>query len=295
MRCSAGHPARPNPTGTTAHGPRRERPGRTEEIVLNMAREAHRLTGKKNLVLAGGVALNCVANGQVLREGPFADCGFNRRPAMPAARWARRCLSGINCWKIRASPPGATRNRGVCWAPHSPTRKSRAHSPPKIPHQKFTDEAGLLEAVAGLLAAGKVVGWFQGRMEFGPRALGSRSILGDPRNPALQSVMNLKIKQRESFRPFAPCVLTERAAEYFALPAGTESPYMLLVAPVLEKHRMPISHPDWKTMTDRPRPAPACRYRSLHTAGDHACGLQRARPDRGRGAARTVLPAAQDV
>jgi len=121
-----------------------------------------------------------------------------------------------------------------------------------LPHRKFSEEAELLDEVAGLLAAGKIVGWFHGRMEFGPRALGARSILGDPRNPAMQSVMNLKIKHRESFRPFAPCVLKERAAEYFALPAGSESPYMLLVAPVREAHRLAISDAGRKTMTEDP-------------------------------------------
>jgi carbamoyltransferase len=110
----------------------------------------------------------------------------------------------------------------------------------------------LLDEVAELLAAGKIVGWFHGRMEFGPRALGARSILGDPRNPAMQSVMNLKIKHRESFRPFAPCVLKERSAEYFALPAGAESPYMLLVAPVREAQRAALSEAGRKTMAEDP-------------------------------------------
>jgi carbamoyltransferase len=121
-----------------------------------------------------------------------------------------------------------------------------------IPHQKFTDENALLESVAGLLAEGKIVGWFQGRMEFGPRALGARSILGDPRNAEMQSAMNVKIKFRESFRPFAPCVLKERAAEYFELSTDTDSPYMLLVAPVRKQHRVTLSEQDQKTIADDP-------------------------------------------
>src|SRR5207244_8610843 len=108
----------------------------------------------------------------------------------------------------------------------------------EIPYQRFPAEAELMEHVAGLLADGKVVGWFQGRMEFGPRALGARSILGDPRSPNMQATMNLKIKFRESFRPFAPAVLAERAGEYFDMPKGAESPYMLLVAPVVAGRRV---------------------------------------------------------
>src|SRR5262249_11598335 len=122
----------------------------------------------------------------------------------------------------------------------------------KVPHRQFAKETELLEDVAGRLAEGKVVGWFHGRMEFGPRALGARSILGDPRQPAMQSVMNVKIKYRESFRPFAPCVLQERATEYFDLPAGVESPYMLLVAPVHQDQQTVVSEADRKIMTEDP-------------------------------------------
>src|SRR4029077_2825573 len=105
-------------------------------------------------------------------------------------------------------------------------------------HERFENETELLDSVARLLAEGKIVGWFQGRMEFGPRALGARSILGDARNSSMQATMNVKIKFRESFRPFAPCVLQERVSDYFGMRADQESPYMLLVAPVLEKHRV---------------------------------------------------------
>ena len=122
----------------------------------------------------------------------------------------------------------------------------------KIPRQNFSNEIELLEEVAQLLASGKIVGWFHGRMEFGPRALGARSILGDPRNPRMQSTINLKIKFREGFRPFAPSVLRERAGDFFDLPENVESPYMLLVAPVLEKQRRRLSAADQKVMATHP-------------------------------------------
>jgi carbamoyltransferase len=118
--------------------------------------------------------------------------------------------------------------------------------------QRFDDEANLIESVAGLLANGKVVGWFQGRMEFGPRALGARSILGDPRSPAMQATMNLKIKFRESFRPFAPAVLQEQASKWFDFEPGHESPYMLLVAPVQDYRRVPVDAEALKTMRHDP-------------------------------------------
>jgi carbamoyltransferase len=118
------------------------------------------------------------------------------------------------------------------------------------PYQRHASEAELLDDVARMIAAGKIIGWFHGRMEFGPRALGARSIIGDPRSPAMQAAMNLKIKFRESFRPFAPAVLRERAADCFAVRPGQESPYMLLVAAVREQHRVPLSEADRKTMTE---------------------------------------------
>jgi carbamoyltransferase len=225
----------------------------TGEIVLNMARETHRLTGKKNLVLAGGVALNCVANGQILREGPFSDLWIQ-----PAAGDAGGALgAALFVWhqllENPRRPAGRDTQQGSLLGPAFLNEEiERTLAAENTAYRKFTDEAELLAEVAGMLAAGKVVGWFNGRMEFGPRALGSRSILGDPRNPAMQSVLNLKIKQRESFRPFAPSVLQERAAEYFALPAKAESPYMLLVAPLREQHRTVISDADREIMMTDP-------------------------------------------
>ncbi|MDE3066689.1 MAG: carbamoyltransferase [Verrucomicrobiota bacterium] len=225
----------------------------TEDIVLRMAGEAHRLTRQKRLVLAGGVALNCVANGRLQREGPFSELWIQ-----PAAGDAGGALgAALFVWHQLLDKPrqpgGQDAQQGSLLGPQfSNAEIAGALEGLEMPARKWTDERELLDAVAGLLAAGKTVGWFQGRMEFGPRALGARSVLADPRNPAIQSALNLKIKFRESFRPFAPAVLAERAAEYFALPAGAESPYMLLVAPVLEKHRAAISEADRKIMNSDP-------------------------------------------
>jgi len=214
----------------------------TEEIMLRMGREIHRQTGMKHLVLAGGVALNCVANGRLLREGPFEDIWIQ-----PAAGDAGGALgSALFVWHQLLNKPRPSRQRdsqkGSLLGPRF-TNDHIAHflGEMQAPHERFADETELLEEIARAMADGKVVGWFHGRMEFGPRALGARSIIGDARNAAMQATMNLKIKFRESFRPFAPCVLRERAGDYFGLAARHESPYMLLVAPVLEKHRVKLS------------------------------------------------------
>ena len=212
----------------------------TEEAMLRMARHAHRETGEKNLCLAGGVALNCVGNGRILREGPF-----ERVWVQPAAGDAGGALgAALSAWYQylgnvrRVEDVCRGRSDGMKGAYLGPefsddeieeslvTLGARYR---KVPHGELAGE------VARLLADEKVVGWFQGRMEFGPRALGNRSILGDPRSPRMQSQMNLKIKFRESFRPFAPSVLRERVSDYFEL--GTDSPYMLLVAPVRDELR----------------------------------------------------------
>lgn len=225
----------------------------TEEIILNMAREARRLTGKANLALAGGVALNCVANGRLLRE-----CIFENIWIQPAAGDAGGALgAALFTWhQLLENPrkPVASDSQQGSWLGPRATNQeiTECLAQTGTPHQRCSSEAELLEQVAGLLAEGKVIGWFHGRMEFGPRALGARSILGDPRNPKMQSVMNLKIKFRESFRPFAPCVLKERTADYFDLPEGVESPYMLLVASILEKHRVNLTDSDRKTMQTDP-------------------------------------------
>ncbi len=214
----------------------------TEEVMLRMARAIHRQRPCQNLVLAGGVALNCVANGRLLREGPFESIWIQ-----PAAGDAGGALgSALFVWHQLLNRPRQPRpqdgQHGSLLGPRfSPDDVRRCLREVEAPYQHFPDETELLEHTAGLLAEGKVVGWFQGRMEFGPRALGARSILGDPRSPRMQALMNLKIKFRESFRPFAPAVLAERAAEWFDLPRGHDSPYMLLVAPVRDEHRLPLS------------------------------------------------------
>jgi carbamoyltransferase len=214
----------------------------TEEVVLCMARAVHRQRPCPHLVLAGGVALNCVANGRLLREGPFTDLWIQ-----PAAGDAGGALgAALFVWHQLLGRPRQPRPHdsqkgsllGPCFAADEIRLFLREV---EAPYQHFPDEAELLDHVAGLLAEEKVVGWFDGRMEFGPRALGARSILGDPRSPRMQAVMNLKIKFRESFRPFAPSVLRQRASEWFGIEPGRESPYMLLVAPVRPEQRAPLS------------------------------------------------------
>jgi carbamoyltransferase len=203
----------------------------TEEVVLKIAHHAHRLTGESKLCLAGGVALNCVANGRLLRQGPFADVWIQ-----PAAGDAGGALgAAMLAWhqfyqQPRMADEQHDQMQGSYLGPaYSNDDICRLLDKQQIPYQQLTDDM-LYHSTAGLLAAGQVVGWFQGRMEFGPRALGNRSILGDARSTAMQSILNIKIKQRESFRPFAPAVMAEHASEYFDL--STASPYMLLVAKV---------------------------------------------------------------
>jgi len=223
----------------------------TEEIVMRMAREVHRETKMKNLVLAGGVALNCVANGRLLQEGPFENIWIQ-----PAAGDAGGALgAALFVWyQLMDNPrrPGGQDSQKGSWlGPRFSNDYIMSFlGEMDASHERFTDEAELLDCVAKTMAEGKVVGWFRGRMEFGPRALGARSIIGDARNATMQATMNLKIKFRESFRPFAPCVLQERVQDYFALRPGQESPYMLLVAPVLERHRTALREEDRKKMAE---------------------------------------------
>jgi len=213
----------------------------TEEIMLRIARHAHQQTGKQNLVLAGGVALNCVGNGRILREGPFKNIWIQ-----PASGDAGGALgTALFIWHQLLEQPRDPRGRdsqqGSFLGPAFSDDQIRGtldeHGAVYTSYE--TDEE-LCEEVAELIAQEKVIGWFQGRMEFGPRALGGRSILGDARSTKMQSIMNLKIKFRESFRPFAPMVLQERVSEYFEMRPGEDSPYMLLVAPVKQEHRTPL-------------------------------------------------------
>ena len=212
----------------------------TETIMLRMAAHAHRLTGSRNLCLAGGVALNCVGNGRLLRESPFErlwiqPAAGDAGGALGAARFVWHQLLGNA--RTPAQPDAQAGSLlGPSVAGFSPdTVRSGGGA---VSHA-YPGGQGLAAAAARLIADGKVIGWMQGRMEFGPRALGARSILGDARSPQMQRVMNLKIKFRESFRPFAPIVLRDRAPEYFDLKPGEESPYMLLVAPVRADKRVP--------------------------------------------------------
>jgi carbamoyltransferase len=212
----------------------------TEEIVLRIARHARALTGSKNLVMAGGVALNCCANGKLLRSGIFEDVWV--QPAAGDAGGALGAAAFV--WhqlldNPRPSNGGKDRQRGSLLGPkYSDDQVKRYLDSVGAVYTHYSNEDELADKIAELIDTDRVVGHCAGRMEFGPRALGSRSILGDPRSPNMQSVMNLKIKFRESFRPFAPAILQERAHEYFDMREGQESPYMLMVAPVREEHRV---------------------------------------------------------
>lgn len=212
----------------------------TEEIILKLAHTVQRDLQQNNLCLAGGVALNCVANGRLLREGPFENIWI--QPAAGDAGGAIGCA--LSTWYQYLQKPRTTHSTdsmsGSYLGPTATTEEitalkgrygAKAHT--------FQDEQQLIEAVAGYLADEKVIGWCQGRMEFGPRALGNRSIIGDPRSRNMQSTMNLKIKFRESFRPFAPAVKHDKVSEWFEHQAT--SPYMLMVAPVREQKRVPLT------------------------------------------------------
>jgi carbamoyltransferase len=210
-----------------------------EEIMLRMARATYQETGLPDLCLAGGVALNCVGNGRLLREGPF-----KRLWIQPAAGDAGGALGVAQLiwhrYLKKPRPPTAGRDgmKGAYLGPeYSADEIERYLTSIGAVYERMSRER-LLHRVASLLAEEKVIGWFNGRMEFGPRALGARSILGDPRSPRMQAQMNLKIKFREGFRPFAPSVLRERVADYFELEC--DSPYMLLVAPVKRERQIPM-------------------------------------------------------
>jgi carbamoyltransferase len=212
----------------------------TEEVMLRLSRTLHRETGVDYLCMAGGVALNCVGNGRILREGPFKGLWIQ-----PAAGDAGGALgAALTAWhqfeqQPRKVSPGKDSLKGSYLGPAYTNEEIETYLKKTEASYVRLADGQLYAHVAEELAAGKVVGWLQGRMEFGPRALGGRSILGDARNRDMQTVMNLKIKYRESFRPFAPSVLRERTSDYFVL--GADSPYMLLVAPVVEKRRLSVS------------------------------------------------------
>jgi carbamoyltransferase len=210
----------------------------TEEIMLRTARWVHAQTGMRRLCLAGGVALNCVGNGRILREGPFEDIWIQ-----PAAGDAGGALgAALFTWHQLLGNPRTTHprdaQRGSLLGPaHSPAEIQAFLDDVGADYERIDDEGLLVDTVADEIRGGAAVGWFQGRMEFGPRALGSRSIIADPRNPETQTLLNVKVKFREGFRPFAPAVLEEHAPRYFEMDARVDSPYMLLVAPVTSERR----------------------------------------------------------
>ena len=266
----------------------------TEDVILRAAQQTYRETGMKNLCLAGGVALNCVANGCLLRKGPF-----ERIWIQPAAGDAGGALGvALYVWhqllgnERRGAPHDSM--QGALLGPAFSDEQIREFlASSGAQHDYFEDEEQLCRHVAGLLESQKVVGWFQGRMEFGPRALGGRSILADARNPEMQSLLNRKIKYRESFRPFAPAVLRERACEFFQMAPGEESPYMLLVAPVAAEKRLPaegraatgldrlktlrstvpaITHVDFSARVQTVAPEPNARFYKLLKAFETQTG-----------------------
>lgn len=221
----------------------------TEKAVLAMARYARQLTGCENLCMAGGVALNCVANGKLIRSGIFKDvfvqpAAGDAGGALGAAQFVHYNLLNNS----RKADPGDS-CKGSLLGPKFSNAEVRAELDKLGAVYEFIeDEAKLLEVVAGEAASEKVIGWFAGRMEFGPRALGSRSIIGDPRSPAMQTQMNLRIKFRESFRPFAPVVLREEVSDYFD--HNGDSPYMLVVADVKKELQRQLSPEEQAAMKD---------------------------------------------
>ncbi|MDD2653552.1 MAG: carbamoyltransferase [Candidatus Omnitrophica bacterium] len=207
----------------------------TEEIMLRMVRHVHKETGEDNLCLAGGVALNCVANGRILRESPFKNIWIQ-----PASGDAGACVgAALDLWyrylgNKRNSQKNDSMRASLLGPEFSDENIEGFLRKEKIAYRKFTTTDALIDVASDLIAKEKVIGWFEGRMEFGSRALGARSIIADSRSKKMQSILNLKIKYRESFRPFAPTVLEEKAADYFEL--DRKSPYMLLVA-LVKKER----------------------------------------------------------
>lgn len=217
----------------------------TEEVMMRMTRHVHKVTGHKNLCLAGGVALNCVGNGRILREGPFENIWIQ-----PAAGDAGNALGAATfVWyqyleNNRKADGKKDSQYGSYLGPLFDKEYLSAYlKSNNIPYTELQDEE-IPEKIADLIADENVIGWFEGRMEFGPRALGARSIIGDARSPKMQEIMNLKIKFRESFRPFAPSVIKEKVSDYFEL--DTESPYMLLVAPVKKNIRREMTDSEQK-------------------------------------------------
>jgi carbamoyltransferase len=213
----------------------------TEEIMLRLARSTRAETGMKNLCLAGGVALNCVANGKILAEGIYENI-WVQPAAGDAGGSVGAALAAYHLHQRRDRVLETNEIDGMQGAYLGPAYDQQQVESEPAAGAKFTtfSDQDVIDRTAKSLSAGKAVGWMQGRMEFGPRALGNRSILGDPRSPTMQKMLNLKVKYRESFRPFAPSVLREDAADWFELDG--DSPYMLLVADVRKERRRAMTH-----------------------------------------------------
>jgi carbamoyltransferase len=213
----------------------------TEEILLRMVRHVHEVTGMSDLCLAGGVALNCVGNGRIIREGPFKrvwiqPAAGDAGGALGVALFIWHQLLGEDRQAVRPDGQG-----GSLLGPHFEDDEIHSFLDDRgAVYHRFTEPDEIDERLVDLIEDEKVLGLFQGRMEFGPRALGCRSIIGDARSRSMQSVMNLKIKFRESFRPFAPIVLAEKAGDYFDMAGGAESPYLLIVSPVAAEQRLSV-------------------------------------------------------
>ena len=232
----------------------------TEEVMFRMAKTAKKLTGSKNLCLAGGVALNCVANGKLLRSGIFENIFITPASGDAGGALGAALFVHYQLLKNDRVVNGKDSIKGSLLGPVHKNEDIKAFLDKQgVPYNYFENEEDLLQATAKEMVDLKVVGWFSGRMEFGPRALGGRSIIGDPRSEAMQSQMNLRIKFRESFRPFAPCVLAEEVSDYFDL--DRESPYMLIVADVkkelwnelTDEQQELMKHPDLRKRVNVPR------------------------------------------
>jgi carbamoyltransferase len=222
-----------------------------EEVVLRAARHAHRLTGQRHLVMAGGVALNCVANGRLRREGPFEALWIQPAAGDAGGALGAALLAWHHVLQAPRTPTAPDALQGALLGPAFERDDIDVYlESVGAVSEAYDDEDALLERVVDLLVDDQVVGWFHGRMEFGPRALGARSILGDPRSSTLQADLNVKIKFRESFRPFAPCILGEHVHEVVEMPPGEDSPYMLLTAAVRPELRTMLSEADRARLRD---------------------------------------------
>lgn len=239
----------------------------TEEAMLGLARAAHAKTGASALCLAGGVALNCVANGRILREGPFEHvyiqpAAGDAGGAIGAAAYVAHSIYGDPRSEMRHAYLGPEYSQEDC---------QRCLDELAVPYQRFDTRAELVSEVVARLADQKVVGWYQGRMEFGPRALGHRSILADPRQASMREVVNEKIKKREGFRPFAPSVAVESAQEWFDL-RGNDSPYMLVTCDVKRNEIPAVTHVDGSARVQTVSAEQSPRYHELLTAWGEATG-----------------------